>query len=311
MVKRPTTKNVLVNFHEKVTDRLLSTVATDTGDRLLAKVRLADVIDVEHVTGRAKQYALAAHLDFVMVHAETSAPRFAVELDGSQHWDDPVVRERDRIKDELCELAGLPLLRITSDLTRREGRWTVLTYLVDAFYMAEAFYEAQERGAIPWDEPFVVSSSIAFDAEGGPTFNSLDAKALLALNGHAEAGRLPHGSPDVFRTARSDEGAVFAHAFLAVAPARYLVSRVKVRDFRFQGISPGEIAEQLALAELGELAEQWLAGAAVACDAKTLTALLSEVQANIDAGGFRGSATSGALAPGGALPASAEINIHF
>ncbi len=133
VVDRPTKKNVLVNFHEKVTDRLLSTAAADNGDRLLAKVRLADVLEVEHLTGRAKHYALAAHLDFVMVHAETSAPRFAVELDGAQHWSDPVVQARDRNKDQLCELAGLPLLRITSDFTRREGRWTVLTYLVDAF----------------------------------------------------------------------------------------------------------------------------------------------------------------------------------
>lgn len=310
-VKRPATKNALVNFHEKVTDRLLKTAAADNSDRLLAKVRLADVIDLEHLTGRAKGYAMAAHLDFAMVNAETTAPRFAVELDGSHHWNDSVVRERDRLKDQLRELAGLPMLRIASDFTRREGRWTVLTYLVDAFYVAEAFYEAQARGSIPWDEPFHAVSFVVTGPDGGRAWNSLDARALEALRRHADAGRLPAGIPDVFMTAQRDEGAVLAHAFLAVAPGRYLVTRVMVRDFSFYGVTPSETADQLALVELGELAEQWLGGDAAACEARALLVAMAEVQANIDAGGFLGSAAGGGLAPGGPLPDSAVINVSL
>lgn len=67
MAARPSTRPVLVNSYEKVTDRLLTTAAADHGDRLLAKVRLADVIEVEQLTGRAKNYGLSSHLDFVMV----------------------------------------------------------------------------------------------------------------------------------------------------------------------------------------------------------------------------------------------------
>ncbi len=101
---------------------------------------------------------------------------------------------------------------------------------------------------------------------------------------------------------------MLAHAFVAVAPRRYLVTRVKVRDFSFYGITPSEIAKQLTLAELGALAEQWLAGETVACDARALIAAMAEVQTNIDAGGFLGSETGGALTPGGPLPASVVIN---
>jgi hypothetical protein len=45
-------KPVLVNFYERATDRLLTSTATRTGDRLLTKVRLADAIDVDGLTGR-------------------------------------------------------------------------------------------------------------------------------------------------------------------------------------------------------------------------------------------------------------------
>ena len=114
-----------------------------------------------------------------------------------------MVRERDRIKDQLCETAGLPLLRVTSDFLRKEGRWNVLTYLVDAFYLAEAFYEAQEQGSIPWDEPFDAGSFIVTDDDGRRMFNNIDAPARDRLWAHYLARRLPAPIPDTFLTLRT------------------------------------------------------------------------------------------------------------
>ena len=300
---------MLVNFYEKVTDRLLGTAAADHGDRLLAKVRLADVIEVEHLTGRAKSYGLSSHLDFVMVRADTSEPRFAVELDGAQHWRDPAVKERDRLKDDLCELAGLPLLRVTSAFTRQQGRWTVLTYLVDAFYFAQAFYEAQKSGSIPWDEPFDAGSFITADDDNQPNFNMLDAAARRRLWARQEAGSLPAAMPDTWLTSDAEERAVHAHAFLAVATDRYLIAHVRVRDFSFPGVGPGELAMQLAVLEVEELASQWLAGEPVASNGRDLAKAMAEVQRHIDARGFLGSATGGGLEPGG--PMSFTIRVRF
>jgi len=110
---------LLVNRYEKLADRLLADSAQ--GDRLLTKVGLADVIDVEALDSSLKTYALKAHLDFVMVDVESSLPSFAVELDGRQHWRDPNNRRRDAMKDRLCERANLPLLRITSEFTRKRA----------------------------------------------------------------------------------------------------------------------------------------------------------------------------------------------
>lgn len=63
-----------MNRYEKVTDQLLTAVAAEHGDRLLAKVRVADVMDVDSLTGAAKHYGLSAHYDFVMIQADTSVP---------------------------------------------------------------------------------------------------------------------------------------------------------------------------------------------------------------------------------------------
>lgn len=306
---RPGIKPVLVNLYEKVTDRLLTEQAAASGDRLLAKVRLADVIEADALTGRAKDYALRAHLDFVMVNADTLEPRFAVELDGAQHRTDPTVRERDQLKDQLCDTAGLPLLRITADLTRKHGRWVVLSYLVDAFYLAEAFYEAQETGAIPWDEPFDAGSFITSGPDG-QTFNSLDASVRGRLWSQYKAGQLLTPVPDTFLTAMPDGPSVVAHSFLAVAPHRYLISRVEVRSFSFPGVGASELASELSVVEIGDLADEWLAGGAVARSASDLLRQAAEVQRHIDAGGFLGSSTGGGIDAGGPVDMGLVVRLR-
>lgn len=291
-------KALLVNLHERTTDGLLTEAAAEHGDRLLTKVRLADVIDVDHLSGRRKSFALAAHLDFVMVSEESAIPRFAVELDGMQHWTDPVTMERDKLKDALCKAAQLPLLRITSDFTRKQGRWRALSYIVDAFYFSEAFYDAQESGIIPLDEPFDVASVIVnIDDAGLMGFNSLDSAVRLRLLNYWKSKKLPHFAPDEYITKTAD-GRVQAHAFLVVGPDRYLMGRVRVRDFLFQGISPGEIASQLVTAEVGDLADRWLAGEAVASNSRTVLKAMAEVQEAIDADRFISSFTGGSDLPG-------------
>lgn len=298
---------MLVSPYEKVTHRLLTTAAENYGDELYAKVRLADVIDADGYTGRPKNYALSAHLDFLMLDRETLLPRFAVEFDGKQHWSDPATRERDRLKDTLCQEAGLPLLRITSEYTRTQGRWTVLSYVVEGFYFSLAFFEAQEQGHIPLDEPFDFGNVVATGEDGRLMFNTLDAPVRLRLLELHQANLLPSYAPDVYLTTSAAAGSVQAHAFMAVAPDRYLIGRVGLRDCRFQGVGPCEIAEQLAVAEVGALAERWLAGEAAACNGATLVKSMHEIQRAIDAGGFLSASTGNALQAGGPLPATIAI----
>lgn len=300
-------KPLLVNRYEKVTHQLLTTAAADNGDELWAKVRLADVIDEAGYTGRLKQYALSAHLDFVMVDPATSLPRFAVEFDGKQHFTDHATRERDRLKDTLCLKAELPLLRITSEYTRTQGRWTILSYVVEGFYHSLAFFEAQERGYIPLDEPYDFGNVIATDEDGRLLFNTLDAATRLHLLELHKANHLPSFCPDVYLTTNATEGSVDAHAFMAVARDRYLIGRTRLRDCRFQGVSPHEIAEQLAVVEVDALADQWLAGQPAACNGATLAKSMEKVQQAIDTGGLLSVTGGGALRAGGPLPVTITI----
>ncbi|MEV5142886.1 DUF2726 domain-containing protein [Streptomyces sp. NPDC052727] len=294
---------MLVNSYEAAADRMLREVADEQGDRVTLKARLADVIDVDGMDGlsrQAKSYALAAHLDFVMVDKATSKGRFAVELDGRQHFADSVTLKRDALKDDLCERAGLPLLRITSDFARKVGRWRVLAYLTEAFYRSEAFFEAQRQGQVPYDEPFDMGSFIVRDEKGRISFDTLDAGVILAFHQHYRAGRLPALLPDVFSTDLPKQRAVQAYGWIAVAPDRYLLARTIVRRFLFQGIGPSDLAEQLTMVELGNLAQQWLKGEAAAVNGRALRKAVSEVQAAIDAGDLLMAAFGDALRAGGA-----------
>ncbi|MGW4217396.1 DUF2726 domain-containing protein [Streptomyces bacillaris] len=288
MVARGGVRSITVNRYEAAADQMLQRTAAEHGDRLLLKVRLADAIDIDgmdNLSERAKSYALRAHLDFLMVDTTTGEGRFGVELDGRQHWSDPRTRERDQLKDDLCARAGLPLLRITSDFARRIGRWQVLSYLTEAFYRAEAFHDAQEQGDIPFDEPFGMGNFLTLDDNGQVSFDAADIRVRVALREHFQAGRVPAPMPDLFYTELPEERAVQVHIWMAVAHDRYLISRAVVRDFHFSGITPYELLEQLAWAELGELLDQWIGGEAAAQNGRDLDKAVAEVQSAIDATG--------------------------
>jgi very-short-patch-repair endonuclease len=247
----------------------------------MLKARLADVIDVDNMhglTSRAKYYSLSAHLDFVVIDKDTSRGRFAVELDGRQHVTDSKTIDRDKLKDELCSRADLPLLRIASDFARKIGRWRVLTYLTEAFYRCESWLQSQVSGYIPMDEPFFMGSAITPDEKGRLTFDALDSGVILDFHEHYESGKLPCRLPDVWVTDLPEIRAVQAHAWITVAPNRYLLAKTVVRRFRFRGISSGELAEQLAVVEIGDLAQRWIRNEAVAVEGRTIAKAVAEVQ---------------------------------
>jgi very-short-patch-repair endonuclease len=46
-------------------------------------------------------------------------PVLAIELDGKEHFDDEIVKERDRKKKEICEKHGFTLIRVENSYARR------------------------------------------------------------------------------------------------------------------------------------------------------------------------------------------------
>lgn len=83
---------------------------------VFAKVRIADALTPAKGMGRSsRQSALNAisskHFDFLLCDPSDCSIQLAVELDDASHGAERS-RKRDRLVNEACESAGLPLLRV-------------------------------------------------------------------------------------------------------------------------------------------------------------------------------------------------------
>lgn len=90
------------------------------GDQYLVmcKIRLADVITPKSSGNRSKwQTAFnkisAKHLDFVLCETESLTVVAAIELDDKSHQSKDA-KKRDKVKNECCESADLPLIRVAA-----------------------------------------------------------------------------------------------------------------------------------------------------------------------------------------------------
>jgi hypothetical protein len=124
-----------------------------------------------------------------------------------------------------------------------------------------------------------------------------------------QAGRLPSRIPDITVVTVPARRNVRCVAYLAVASDRFVFADVQVRDFRFIGIGPGELAESLALAELMDQAKRWLLGEAVAINRSRLARTFHELQVAIDDGFLlSASASTTNLHAADGLPV---LHVHF
>jgi len=82
--------------------------------RIFCKVRLLDV--VEPACGRREARRLSGsigryHVDFVLCDPETTEPMLVIELDDRSHQS-PQQTKRDRFKDEVLAVGGVPIYRV-------------------------------------------------------------------------------------------------------------------------------------------------------------------------------------------------------
>ena len=63
----------------------------------------------------------SGRFDFVVYEQmnRQQIPVLAIELDGKEHFEDAVVRERDRKKNEICRDHNLQLIRVENSYARR------------------------------------------------------------------------------------------------------------------------------------------------------------------------------------------------
>ena len=73
--------------------------------------------DVSGLTEREAQYAMhpSTHIDFLVINRVSKEPLLAIETDGfSFHNEKTEQFQRDRLKDHILEIYGLPLLRLST-----------------------------------------------------------------------------------------------------------------------------------------------------------------------------------------------------
>lgn len=265
---------------------MLVDYAHENGYRISLKMRLRDVIDIDDLPldARERNFAFTSHLDFVAFDVESHLPVLAVEFDGPQHLTDQSQIERDRIKDKLCEAAELPLLRIDSLFTRKEGRWRVLTYILWAHEMGKAFYAAQEAGQIPLDEAFDAAMLLIPKEDGrNYEFGALAGPALSYLRGFRRRQNVRWEA----RWWRGTDLQVETRILTSLPNGLYLFAQNAIRDFAIEGISALEISEEIATAELAWLARRYEAGEAVAISGAQGQQVLDEIGERADHSAIR------------------------
>lgn len=136
------------NSSEWITFNEILKELTNTNYLIFPKLAMKEVIDdcvKTLLSGKEKNYLNSSHFDFVIVDKNHS-PVFAVEFDGPHHQLYEKKKISDLKKNKICQLAELPLLRITDSELFKVESLSVLQFIIYRFVkFNENFEEIKER----------------------------------------------------------------------------------------------------------------------------------------------------------------------
>lgn len=277
-------RRIISNPYEAETHLILEAAASKFGARVFPKVRVADALNLERsgVTNDQYSYGLRAHFDFTVTDQD-SQPLFAVEFDGRRHTVEPAAVRRDALKDAICEHFEFPLLRIGDDYFRRIGRFVLLGWLAEVWFLDEGFNKAQERGEIRPDEVFDYGFvlGLAYRDQGRLVeITDLELPEQLRLM-KEHAGRLvptqpynPFGPSRTYIMRSFDQGACRAPypeeifgtdpagyqvgvGILPIAEDRFIIGSARVKLGNFRAVAPTELAFELSVVEVARRLRQY------------------------------------------------------
>lgn len=128
-------KQRILNASEIRTEDVLRGALADSGYRVFARLPLSKVMQREKgqpLSKEDRKFMESSELDFVVANAD-SIPEFAVEFDGPFHQIDEKQANRDVRKNRLCDLAKLPLWRITDTELEDFDKCTILEFIIMRF----------------------------------------------------------------------------------------------------------------------------------------------------------------------------------
>lgn len=251
----------LLNRYEEVTYDALMRVSEANGARVFPKVRVADVFPLEKsgVSNAHYGYGLRSHFDFLVTDHDYQ-PLFSVEFDGPLHKTSEAQKQRDALKNDLCEHFSHGLLRINSKyLTPAYRGLDLLTYFVDAWFLERAFSDAQKDGTVPDDEPFDMTFlySVGDKERKWPYWLSIDIQT--ALEKLHKAGRVGQMAPSHY-IGTDGQGNYRCMAWLVMDAQHVLAVSTGMRAQRFPAVDEGDLVGMLAMFDLYPKVESALAG---------------------------------------------------
>ncbi|MHC5597640.1 MAG: DUF2726 domain-containing protein [Nostoc sp.] len=247
-------KNLLVNKYEISTNEELKKVASKYNAQVLTKVRIADVEKIENsgLTCDEYSYALKAHFDFVVTIGKSLSSEFVIEFDETSHGQYKTSIKNDKLKNSICKKLQIPIFRINTNFLKEVGELpkfnrrsifagkfdSLASWLVEIWFLEKAFYEAQNNGLVPCDEPFCWSSFIGQDPF---------AQSRLYLHNLYKEKLCTTYIPRIIKGHDIDEVAWATLAILPLNNGRYIFGFAECKSVNFSAISAYELCEELAI----------------------------------------------------------------
>jgi hypothetical protein len=135
------------------------------GDAVFAKIRLADIFDMDDGIWRAEgldNFMWMAHVDFLIVDREFM-PSLVVEVDESTHVTKEQ-KDRDEKKDEVCRLANLPIHRIPGYAAMKQAGRNVVPIKE---HLYKTYIEKCEEEEIPGRSIMFIGELYFYEMEMG------------------------------------------------------------------------------------------------------------------------------------------------
>lgn len=222
----------LLNPYESATEARLQAVCAEYGAEVWIKMRVVDVLPQVRELGMPEllRFALTSHFDFVVASKPTHDALFAVEFDGPHHWSSSEQMRRDRTKDAICARTGFPLLRIDrSYLDEKFRGFVLLSWIMEVWFLARGFEQAQADGSIPQDEIFAPEFIVATSATKPIDFPfDLSLEIRRRFWGLHKTGRIKRPVP-AHATGEDDKGNALGFASLQVANDKHIYAQARVR----------------------------------------------------------------------------------
>lgn len=233
-------RNKFLNSCEQEAYDILSPFEIAYGFKLFPKVKLGDVLEIRSsdLDDEHFQYGSRAHFDFVVV--QDNRVRFAIEVDGPNHFNNDETTHRDRKKNYICEYLGFELLRVDFGYLNEVDGYRILPYLLQDYlehHNPENKLTARDHKRF-WTAPFDVSK---ISAERLKYLKEITATVHEKLCKYdAEISTL-HAEEENFQ---------YAAKYIEVGQKQFCIGQGSARPSKVWGENAKQLADCLSLIEL-------------------------------------------------------------